>query len=281
MNLEHTGERMILEHYRSSVEDYVIQLMHIATYKFTEQFSHGKHVLDFGCGSGYGAARISEVADCVYAVDVSEAAISHAKGRYQRKNLKFICVNPDNRLPFPDQSFDTVLSFQVLEHILKVDHYLTEIQRVLIPGGLLVLVTPDRKTRLLPFQQPWNRWHVQEFSESGLYSLLSNYFQEVYIQHMSGHKDIVDVEIRRCTKLKFAMLPFTLPFFSYPQRLRILNLIHSLKGCRREFKTPMQFEFNELDITISEDAHPSLNLVVLARTDTLGMPIGSMKKYPL
>lgn len=264
MNLEPTGERMVLEHYGSSIEDYVINVMHIATYKFAEQFARGKRVLDYGCGSGYGSARISEVADFVHAVDVSGDAIKYAQNHYQRPNLSFLRVDPDSPLPFPDQSFDTVLSFQVFEHILKTEVYLSEIRRILVPGGRLVLVTPDRKTRLLPLQQPWNRWHIHEYSASEIECLLGNYFQDVQIQHMSGRKDVIDIEIRRCTKLKWMTLPFTLPFIPRSMRIGMLNLMHRIKGNRRSNKPPKQFDFDDSDITIAQDASPSINLVVLA-----------------
>ncbi len=265
MNLEPTGERMILEHYSSSVEHYVIYIIHIATYNFAEQFAKAKRVLDYGCGSGYGAARISAVADHVYAVDVAEDAIAYARQHYERVNLKFHCVAPDSQLPFPDQSFDTVLSFQVFEHIPKTDHYLSEIRRVLAPGGCLLLVTPNRSTRLFPFQRPWNRWHVREYNEKTLSVALNKFFSSVQIQHLSGRKDMIDVELRRCSKLKWATLPFTLPFIPDFLRVGLLNLIHEVRGRPKVQQSNQKFGFSELDITITADARRSLDLVAVAR----------------
>src|SRR3546814_5605750 len=43
-----------------------------------------------------------------------------------------------------------------------------EARRILKPGGTLVVITPDRKNRLLPGQKPWNRWHVREYGMSDL-----------------------------------------------------------------------------------------------------------------
>lgn len=264
MKLEPTGERLIVENYRSSVEDYVIYLMHIATYRFAESFAAGKRVLDFGCGSGYGSAKIAEVAVTVDAVDVAEDAITHASERFLRQNLKFTCIDPLASLPFSDASFDTVLSFQVFEHVANVDHYLCEIYRVLRPGGVLVLVTPDRKTRLLPFQRPWNRWHVKEYGSSSLTSVMRKIFANVQVQSMSGRIDVINTEIKRCNKLKWMTLPFTLPFIPDAVRVGSLNIIHYLRGRPENKGNPLEFNFDESAIKIGPNLSPSLNLVAIA-----------------
>src|SRR5690606_25521567 len=131
MKLEPTGERMILDHYRSSPEDYVIYLFHVATYAFAEQYTRDRRVLDYGCGSGYGAARIAQSATHVTAVDVAPEAVDYAAARYPSPNLEFRRIDPDRPLPFEDDSFDTVLSFQVFEHVHDTHRYLSEIRRVL------------------------------------------------------------------------------------------------------------------------------------------------------
>jgi ubiquinone/menaquinone biosynthesis C-methylase UbiE len=264
MKLEPTGERMIIEHYKSSIEDYVIYLMHIATYRFAEQYARGKRVLDYGCGSGYGSARMAEIASSVDAVDVAEDAIAHAKEQFPRENLRFRCVSPTSALPYPDASFDTVLSFQVFEHVTEIEHYLGEIRRVLVPGGTLMLVTPDRSTRLLPMQRPWNRWHVHEYSAESLTRTMRKAFPDVQILRMSGRRDVVNVEMKRCSKIKWALLPFTLPFVPDVARVRLLNLVHSLRGRPERTSSPREFDFDETVIQIGPDLTPSLNLVAIA-----------------
>lgn len=265
MKLEPTGERMIVEHYRSSPEDYVIYLMHIATYRFAEQYTSGKRVLDYGCGSGYGASRIAQSAASVTAVDVAADAIAHASAQFGAPNLEFLAIDPDRPLPFADGSFDTVLSFQVFEHVADTARYLSEIHRVLVPGGRLMLVTPDRSTRLLPLQRPWNRWHLKEYDRASLRRIVGRYFPDAAILHMSGRRDVIDIEIRRCNTLKWLALPFTLPFLPDRVRVALLNLLHGLRGRPdAAANAELSFDFDESAITIARDASPSVNLVAIA-----------------
>lgn len=264
MKLEPTGERMIVEHYKSSIEDYVIYLMHVATYRFAEPFARNKRVLDYGCGSGYGAAQMAKVASSVDAVDVADDAIAHAREQFPRANLRFHTIDPSAPLPFADESFDTVLSFQVFEHVTNVDHYLGEIRRVLIPGGTLVLVTPDRSARLLPLQRPWNRWHVREYSVRSLTSTMQRAFPDVQMQSMSGRRDVIDVELRRSRKLKWLMLPFTLPLLPDSARVGLLNIIHSLRGRPEAKSVALEFDFDDSVIQIGSGLTPSVNLVAVA-----------------
>lgn len=265
MKLKPTGERMIVEHYRSSPEDYVIYLMHIATYRFAEQYTSGKRVLDYGCGSGYGSSWIAKSASNVTAIDVAADAISHASKQFGAPNLEFLTIDPERQLPFEDESFDTVLSFQVFEHVADTTRYLSEIRRVLVPGGRLVLVTPDRATRLLPLQRPWNRWHLKEYDSASLHKIVIEHFPNAGILHMSGRQDVIDIEIRRCNKLKWMALPFTLPFLPDRARVGMLNILHTLRGRPGSASTAqLSFDFDESVITIDKNGTPSVNLVAIA-----------------
>lgn len=265
LHLEPTGERMIVDEYKSSKEDYVIYLMHVATYDYALPICAGKRVLDYGCGSGYGSARIAEVAASVDAVDVAEDAVAFAQAKFGRDNLSFRRIDPDAPLPFESARFDVVLSFQVFEHVADTARYLSEIRRVLVPGGTLMLVTPDRSTRLLPLQKPWNRWHLHEYGADELARALSRHFDEVEMLGMSGAPDVIGVEVRRCARIKWMTLPLTLPFV--PDRLRVagLNLVHRFRRRGTGAGAPQAFDFGSESIHIAKGAAPSVNLVAIAR----------------
>lgn len=261
--LEPTGERLIEEHYLDSPSAYVIYLMHIAGYRYAEQYCRGKQVLDLGCGSGYGSAMIAKVAKSVHAVDVSEEAVAYAKSHYPQENLCFASIEPGKRLSCADQSFDVVLSFQVIEHVLDDSGYLAEVARLLREDGTLLLITPNRAHRLFAGQKPWNRWHLREYSISSLSRLASKHFHSIKMLHMGANPTIAEIEIRRYRLLKWATLPFT--FFGAPEVWRHfwLNLIHRSKPAKTRQVARFDPKFGIESITISEDAMASLNLIVI------------------
>ena len=189
-----TGERVVVERYRSTPEEYLIYLFHMASYRFAERYTAGREVLDYGCGSGYGCAEITAGAARVLGVDVSGEAVERARAEFGGPGLEFAPIEAERPLPFADASFDTVLSFQVIEHVRDPALYLDEARRVLRPGGHLVLATPDRRTRLLPGQRPWNQWHVTEYSERALGRLLRAHFDQVEVLCMSGERDVLELE---------------------------------------------------------------------------------------
>lgn len=271
IQLEPTGERMIVEHYQESEELYLVHLFHTATYRFAEAFTADRRVLDYGCGSGYGSASIAGGARSVTGVDVSEEAIAYAKANHARRDLEFRVIAPSQPLPFETGSFQTVLSFQVIEHVSDPDAYLREVVRVLEPGGTLVMATPDRRTRLLPMQRPWNRWHLVEYSEQSLSRQLLRHFPSVEMHTMGGTKAVLDIELRRTRRLKWLSLPFTLPVM--PERWRVVGLSAARAVSERRRKAgsgagagaPRQFGFGEGDLHIAPGVWPSVNLVAVAR----------------
>jgi SAM-dependent methyltransferase len=264
MSLHATGERLVEER-GGSGSSYVISLMHTAAYRFAMPFATANRVLDYGCGAGYGAARLAKIASTVDAVDVAQEAIAHARRQFNGNNLRFHHVPPDAPLPFARETFDVVLSFQVFEHVTLVDRYLGEARRVLAPGGCLLLVTPDRTHRLFAGQKPWNRWHVREYDRRSLAVILRKHFAEVDVQTMSGRPEVIEVELRRWRRMKWLALPFTLPL--YPDRIRVqlLNLIHALRPQRAPAEADAPYVFDESAIEIGPGLQPSLNLVAIAR----------------
>ena len=267
MALNATGERMIVEEYSSSIEDYVIYLMHVASYSWVKDFVRGKRVLDFGCGSGYGAAEMAAHAVSVDAVDVSEEAVAYASATFAKPNLRYTSFDPDKLLPFDNGSFDVVISFQVIEHVEDFDCYVAEAKRVLVPGGLLVVITPDRAYRLFPWQKPWNRWHIDEFSSTDLETLLIRHFEEVDMMSMSGDAALCKPELDRCRKLKWMTSPFTMAIYPRPLRIGLLNLLHAINGRTSNQGTRKDFPLDESQVKIGHNLQPSLNLVAIARKD--------------
>lgn len=269
MELETTGERVIEDAYRSSPERYLIYLFHLVTYQFARSYVEGGTVLDYGCGSGYGAHYLAPHCGQVIGVDVSKQAIEFARSRYQGKNLSYRSVLKAEQapLPFSDNSFDSVVSFQVIEHIRHVDVYLHEIRRVLRPGGVFICATPDRSTRLLPGQKPWNVWHIKEYDKAGFARLLMHYFADVNVFGMGGREDVLAIELKRAQRNMWLTLPFTLPFLPQALRAKSLSFLGRLMS-RMQGSTAderLEFDFDETDVTIAKEIRPSVNLIAVTK----------------
>ena len=266
MELEPTGERVIEEHYRRSLGGYVIYLMHAASYRLAEPYCRDRRVLDLGCGSGYGSARIAAFAKQVHAVDISAAAIAYASEKYKScANLSFAQIKPDAPLPLRDASFDVVLSFQVIEHVYDDQVYLSEASRVLQKDGVLILITPDRRHRLLPRQKPWNRWHLREYGATGLRKLVERDFDVQRALLMGARPDVAQIELRRYRRLKWLTLPFTFPFLPEAWRRAGLDWLHLVRGDGSTGEMlASEPDFGEEVIEFAASVPSSLNVVLIA-----------------
>jgi len=166
--LEFTGERFTPECVRE------IFYEHWHRYAWARGLVAGLDVLDCACGEGYGARLLADTARGVTAVDVDGAAIEHARRRYGRGGLTYVEADALS-LPFDDERFDAVVSFETLEHLAEHDELLTEFRRVLKPGGFLLISSPDRKT----YSDDTgfvNEFHVRELYRDELEALLGRHF---------------------------------------------------------------------------------------------------------
>ncbi|WP_084544785.1 glycosyltransferase [Derxia gummosa] len=156
-----------------------IRYEHLHRYAVCSALVAGKRVLDIASGEGYGSALLSRTAASVCGVDIAGEAVLHARGRYgaSRPNLQFM-QGSATAIPFPAAEFDVVVSFETLEHLAEQDEMLAEIRRVLKPGGLLVISTPDRAT-YAETDGGHNEFHVRELSEAEFGQLLGRHFPHV------------------------------------------------------------------------------------------------------
>jgi SAM-dependent methyltransferase len=106
------------------------------------RYSEGRRgtLLDAGCGGGRAMSLLADAGYQVTGIDISLGALGKARAR----SLQAIVVAGvvDSALPFADCSFDAVLSCEVIEHLLDVPGFLSELNRVLRPGGSMFLSTP-------------------------------------------------------------------------------------------------------------------------------------------
>jgi ubiquinone/menaquinone biosynthesis C-methylase UbiE len=182
-------------------------------------------VLDNACGSGYGSDYLSNFAKTVTGIDISEITINKCKTKYRRNNLNFRIMD-GTKLAFQDNSFDAVISQDTIEHVQNDQLFLSEIGRVLKPGGKLVIFTPFS---LSDNKNPKNKYHIREYSKAAFNDLLSRNLKVINMYGRSLGPELKDLEddltsIRKLDKYGIR------DYIPRPARHFIASIFAKLKG---------------------------------------------------
>jgi ubiquinone/menaquinone biosynthesis C-methylase UbiE len=219
--MKFTGERLIPGIPR--LENMIME--ELGRLNFIRPYVMNKMVLDAGCGVGYGANFLAESgARWVLGIDISPEAIHYAAQNYKHSNLTF-CVMDCIQMGLRNNTFDVVVSLELIEHLTQPEQFLIEVSRVLKPDGLLFISTPNRRVSSTPGGRVSWPFHKHEFSADELRELLDTYFQEVqiwgsYVPAYENHP------IRKITKSPLSVIKHILPpklriFISTSIRYRI------------------------------------------------------------
>lgn len=150
---------------------------YISLYLFAMHYCEGMEVLDAASGLGYGSLVLARKAKSVVGIDLLPENTEHASATYATGTVSYQTMDA-TELDFPDASFDRVVSIETFEHVPKekADLFLSEFKRVLRPGGLLILTTPNRPIHSAITRTPD---HVNEVSVDELEASLSGKFSSV------------------------------------------------------------------------------------------------------
>jgi SAM-dependent methyltransferase len=156
--LELTGERTLPD---VPAENYWYR-RHLAVYEWIAARVRCGTVLDMACGEGYGAAVMARRAASVVGVDGNPEAHEHAKRRYTGLNLSFEWGAVET---FGEPAtYDAVVFLQTIEHVVDPPAVLGHFRRILKPGGVAYVSTPNLLT-LAPagHAKSDNPWHLREY----------------------------------------------------------------------------------------------------------------------
>lgn len=219
MSKLHTAQRVSTE----LSDNFVFQRSRLAYHHAASQVFG--NVLEIGTGSGYGVEIIAPHATHFTTIDKH----TPPAGALQGANVEFrkAVVPP---LPFADNSFDCVISFQVIEHIKKDKVLVSEVERVLRPGGKFIVSTPNATMSLTR-----NPWHVREYTSDEFHALLAQKFSSVEALGVAGDEKIMEYYeknrrgVERITQFDILNLQYQLPRWMLQAPYDLLNRINRRK----------------------------------------------------
>ncbi len=171
--IDWTGERCV-----PWAPDVQVVYEHLHRYLWAAEIVAGRSVLDLGSGEGFGAAMLARRATRVMGIELDEATVEHSRLNYEAANLEFRLGTAVDLSALPDNSFDVVVAFELVEHVAEQSEMLAEIARVLTADGLLIMSTPDRRTYSdAPGYS--NPFHVHELTLDEFRELLGERFSHV------------------------------------------------------------------------------------------------------
>jgi len=218
-------------------------------------------VLDVGCGIGHSFAELAPRE--TIGVDLDHDALAGQ----QRKTF----VADMRALPFEGETFDALVAIQSIEHVPDADRALTEFARVLRPGGLAILVTPNRLTFARP-DEIIDPYHYVEYDRHQLADACAPHFpggtvEVVGLFGSAAYQALVDAEKAKLDRL-LAKDPLKLRRF-VPRKAKMVLYDRRLTAERRKDPDPRAATITPEDFRIgSEDVDAALDVVAVCRKAT-------------
>lgn len=158
-------------------------LEHLARYRLVTGKKQSM-VLDIGCGSGHGTFALSKRFKTIIGVDVSSDAIEYATAHWNRPNIRYM-TGSGTHIPFPADTFDIAVAFEVFEHIKDWKKFLSELRRVTKSDGQIYISTPNKYIYSPGTKKPINPYHQFEMTPEQFTSALRKYF---HIEFLKGQR---------------------------------------------------------------------------------------------
>lgn len=199
-------------------------------------------------------------------MDVEKEIIEHASKKYQSKNCSFE-LYAGSKIPYKDNTFDAVISFQVIEHIQNDSNYISEVYRVLKKGGVFFATTPNKMYRIKPGQKVWNRYHIREYTPNELKEILKTKFLNIEVFGIQGCEEVQKIELKRARLFStiFSLDIFNLRNFVTPSfEVFLERLIYKILQIKNKSDFLQKYSLNNFHIERTAIGE-SLDLLSLAK----------------
>ncbi len=141
-------------------------------------------LLELGCGEGRGVELLAPLADSYTGIDKIKSITDTLSQKYPTYKFSDGVFPP---FPYEDNSFQTIITFQVIEHVKEDEEFIKEIHRVLKEGGKALITTPNIKMTLSR-----NPWHEREYTADQLEEMCSKYFTNVEMKGIAGNEKVME-----------------------------------------------------------------------------------------
>ncbi|MGD1843547.1 MAG: class I SAM-dependent methyltransferase [Thermonemataceae bacterium] len=219
------------------------------------------NLLEVGCGVGRGLSVLLNACEHYTAIDKNEQLIEALQQHHSAHT--FIAMNIPPFKNIQENTFDFLVSFQVIEHIQNDALFVEEIHRVLKPGGKAIITTPNIHLSLTR-----NPWHIREYTAEALFKLLDNYFPTIDMHGVAGNEKVItyyEENKKAVAKLK------KLDIFNLEKHLprKLLQIPYDILNRRNRKKLMNQENSLANDIThqdyyLSDQPSKSLDLFYIA-----------------
>jgi len=190
----------------------------------TNLLKPGDRILEIGCGIGTVVAELAGQGYDAMGTDISQVAIEYGRAKYGNIRLE---VQPAEELPYTDGTFDVVLSFDLFEHIARIDRHVGEVHRVLKPGGHYLFETPNKLSNVvaetLTYKSlRWRRVHPSLHTPGQLRRRLARHGFETRFVKMDQMNEYTRSKLRKlgpvgrlAERIDFTRLPLALQINLY------------------------------------------------------------------
>lgn len=216
--------------------------------------------LEVGCGEGRGVDTLLPLVHQYTAVDKLKSVLDELRKQYPAVN--FISMNIPPLQGLNDNTYNSIASFQVIEHIQDDFLFLKEIHRVLKPGGIALITTPNRKMSLSR-----NPWHIREYLADELKTLAGKIFNEVEMKGITGNEKVMKYyednkqSVQRITRWDIFNLQYHLPASVLRIPYEILNRWNRNK--LQSGDSSLVSNIHHQDYLVTNNADEALDLLLI------------------